>query len=122
MWHMPKKTRLDISPKKAQNLNYAVSEYNVNKKQMRNLCYDPRLECYKNMSSYNDHVRNFVINFNSTQKRSLAISGGFDTASVEGINNDHAYLSNSVLHQMVYTRIQVSGSTCLHLHFGNAQK
>lgn len=107
-WHMPKKARLDISPKKAENLNYGVSEYNVRKKQISNLCYDPRPERYKNMPSYNDNVKNLVINYSSRQKRSSAISGGFSAASVTGINNDHNYLSYPPSHQMVYNRIQVS--------------
>ncbi|CAH0731044.1 unnamed protein product, partial [Brenthis ino] len=32
VWHAPKKNKLDVSPQKAENLSYEISEYNVCKK------------------------------------------------------------------------------------------
>lgn len=66
VWHMPKKSKMDVSPKKPQDLIFYVPEYNVQKKVKSNMCYDPRLDCYKNMPSFSDKMRNAIINDNSS--------------------------------------------------------
>lgn len=108
VWNMPKKHKLDISPKKAELINYTVPVYKVQKKQKGNLCYDPRPQEFKNMPGFNDNVRSQVINYTANKKRSLCINGAFIVASVPAMAHDHDYLSTSIMHQMIYNRIQVS--------------
>lgn len=108
VWHMPKKNRLDVSPKKAEEINFTVPLYNVQKKERGNLCYDPRPQQYINMPEFNDNVRNHVINYTASRKRSLCINGAFPPASVLDIAHDHHYLHTSILHQMIHSRIKVS--------------
>lgn len=108
VWHMPKKSKIDISPKKSEELCFSVHEYNVEKKAKSNMCYDPRPASFKNMPSFNDNVRNAVINYNSGRKRTLAISGSFPAASVAGVVHDHDYLNRSAESQLIYNKIIVS--------------
>lgn len=88
---MPEKSKMDVSPKKSEDLSFCVPEYNVQKKVKSNMCYeyDPRPDCSKNMPSFSDKVRNSVIKYNSSRKRTLALSGTFTAASVSGMLNDH---------------------------------
>lgn len=93
VWHMPKKRKIEISPLTAEQLNLSVPEYRVEKKKKSNMCYDPRPFSYRNNPSFNDNVRNAVINYNCMNRRTLAISGIFKCASLPGLANDHDYLA-----------------------------
>lgn len=110
IWHMPKRSRIDVSPKKAEQLDLTIDAYNSKKKRKQNVlvCYDPRPVKYRNDPSFNDNVRNAVINYNSTNRRTLAISGAFPVASVTGLANDHDYLKKPLTHQFIWNRIQVN--------------
>lgn len=108
-WHMPKRIKMDTSPKKAEQLILTVPVYQVKKKELvNNMCYDPRPLEYRDTLSFNDNVVNAVVSYNSTKKRTLALSGAFKTASLPGLSNDHSYLARPLMNQFIWNRIQVS--------------
>lgn len=107
-WHMPKKVKIDVSPQKAQNLSFQIPEYSINKKNQSNLCYDPRPLSFRNLSGFNDFVRNMTINFCLASKKQLGYCGILDYASIKGVVHDHDYLLLPLDHQMIMNLIQVS--------------
>ena len=58
---MSKKKQIEVSPQKAELLSFHIPEYNAQKKNKGNLCYDPGPSEFENWP-FQDNVRNITIN------------------------------------------------------------
>ena len=106
-WHMPKKKQIEVSRQKAEQLTFHIPVYNAQKRNKRNLCYDPRPSEFKN-SPFQESVRNMTINYClSYKRRPLGLSGVFKPALISGLINDHDYLHYRLDHQMIWNILQV---------------
>jgi len=102
-----------FSPKKAEKLSYQVPVYDVNKKNLGSLVYDPRRPQFRNMPSYNDSVRSRVINYRRYKKRrTFGIHGVYAAAYVGSLVHDHDYLRPRLDHQWILNLIQVNKYRC----------
>jgi len=112
-WHLPKKQKIGVSPKKAENFSYQVPVYDVDKKKLGSLVYDPRRPQFRNMPSHNDSVRSRVINYRRYEKRrTFGIHGVYAAAHVGSLVHDHDYLRPRLDHQWNLNLIQVNKCRC----------
>ncbi|XP_047027501.1 uncharacterized protein LOC124635615 [Helicoverpa zea] len=109
VWHVPKKNKLDVSPKKAENLSYEIAEYNVCKKYKRSTCYDPRPQSSISQGKeWAATVRNKVINYCSLSQKRIGLCGILDSANMQDVIHDHDYLPFPLHHQLILNKISVS--------------
>lgn len=57
-WHMPKKMKINICSKKAENLSFHITEYNIIKNKRGNLGNDPWPLSSRNLPGFNHFVSN----------------------------------------------------------------
>ncbi|XP_044757706.1 uncharacterized protein LOC123315871 [Coccinella septempunctata] len=115
-WHEPKRMKLTSSPKKAEELTFEIQKYNTTKRKRNDLCFDPRPDNACSTVQWNDHVRNSVINYCSSENIRFGISGVFEVASLHAIPNDHHYLKLPILNQYILNNITVSHTTS-YMHY-----
>ncbi|CAG5042070.1 unnamed protein product [Parnassius apollo] len=109
VWHVPKKNKLDVSPKKAENLSYEIAEYNVCKKKKRSVCYDPRPQSFISQGKeWATTVRNKVINYCSLSQKRIGLCGILDSANMQDVIHDHDYLPFPLHHQLILNKISVT--------------
>lgn len=111
IWHEPKKAKLHVSPKKADDISFEIMEYNVRKRKRGNLCYDPRPEIKRESPSKWTNFINKVVNFCYWKNKHLGISGSLEVACMYGVVNDHDYIEVPLHHQFILNQISVS--TCI---------
>ena len=89
------------SPVKAESLPYK-------RKFSDSMLEDPRPFKFINMDSYNDHVRNTLVNYCCTSSIDLALRYNYGKADIQSAGRDHDYLEQPFLEYWVDQGIAVS--------------
>ena len=110
-WHAPITSRVNVSPKKAEDLKLAIQKPGQDDREKSGLCYDPRRPTATPVD-YNARARSAIINFTNFSHTNLGISTIFPVASTTAVVNDHQYLDVPLAKQQVLNRIKVSFAAC----------
>ncbi|XP_071093600.1 uncharacterized protein [Haliotis cracherodii] len=83
---------------------------------------DPRPHKYRQMSGYNDHVRNMMTNYCSKSSHNIALRYLYPKADVQTAAEDHHYLKQPFTEYMVDTALKVSGESAKDIEAATKDK
>jgi hypothetical protein len=69
---------------------------------------DPRPVKFRNMGSYNDHVRNVLVNYCSSSSADIALPYSYPKADIQAASGDHDYLQKPFLEYWIDDCVAVS--------------